>query len=69
MQLSSNYTNNIDCDFKLGHPLRQWLVGLGDSRLTRLNLYGIKLLVGCAGLEQDTARFRDRHFHCRESGM
>ena len=50
----------IDCDFKMGRPLRQWLVGLGDSRLTRLNLYPIKLLVGCAGLEQDAARFRVR---------
>ena len=36
-----------DCDFKLGHPLHQWQVGLGDSRLTRMNLFRIKLLVGC----------------------
>ena len=50
----------VDCDFKLGRPLRQWLVGLGDSRLTRLNLFRIKLLVCCAGLEQDATKFRVR---------
>ena len=47
-----------DCDFKLGRPLHQWQVGLGDTKLTRLNLFLIKLLVGCAGFEDDVSRFR-----------
>ena len=54
----------VDYDFKQGRPIRQWLVGLGVRRLTRLNLFPklIKLLVVCAGLEPDVARFgvRDR---------
>ena len=49
-----------DCDFKLERPLHQWQVGLGDSRLTRMKLFRINLLVGCAGLEDDAPRFRVR---------
>ena len=51
-----------DCDVKLGRPFKQWSVTIiGDPKATRLNLFRIRLLAGCAGLEQDASRFRHRN--------
>ena len=57
-----------DCEFKQGHPVKQWSVTIGDPKLTRLNLFRVRLLVGCAGLEKDAARFRLRNRSGSEPG-
>ena len=46
-----------DCEFKQGHPVKQWSVTIGDPKLTRLNPFRVRLVVGCACLEKDAARF------------
>ena len=50
-----------DCEIKQRHPVKQWSVTIGDPKLTRLNLFRVRLLVGSAGLEKDAARFRLRN--------
>ena len=49
-----------DCTTKLSKPFRHWSSTVGNVRLTRLNNFRIRLLVGCDGLEKDAARFRSR---------
>ncbi len=46
---------------KLFQPAYHWKVTLGDPKLTRLNNFRIRLIVGCGGLGKDTARFRVRN--------
>ena len=48
------------CAFKPRCPAPHWKVTIGDPKLTRLNNFRIRLLVGCDGLEADAARFRSR---------
>ena len=48
------------CHTKIGQPLPQWVVTIGDAKRTRANNLLIRLLVGCDGLESDAARFRSR---------
>ena len=48
------------CAFKPLHPAPHWKVTIGDPKLTRLNNFRIRLLVGCDGLEADAACFRSR---------
>ena len=47
-----------DCDLeKLGKPIPHWLVTRGSPKMSRLNNFRIRLLVGCHGLEADVCRF------------
>ena len=47
-----------ECELiQLGKPIPHWLVTRGDPKLTRLNSFRIRLLVGCHGLESDVCRF------------
>ena len=48
------------CAFKPHCPAPHWKVTIGDPKLTRLNNFRIRLLVGCDGLEADASRFRSR---------
>ena len=50
-----------DCQaLKLLKPAPHWSITRGDVNLTRMNIFRIRLLVGCDGLEGDAARFRSR---------
>ena len=42
-------------------PAPHWAVTVGDVKMTRLNNFRIRLLVGCDGLERDASRFRTRN--------
>ena len=57
-ECSGCYTRQ--CAFKPHHPAPNWKVTIGDPKLTRLNNFRIRLLVGCDGLEADAASFRSR---------
>ena len=47
-----------DCQaLKLLKPAPHWSITRGDVNLTRMNIFRIRLLVGCDGLECDAARF------------
>ena len=46
----------------LGKPIPHWSVTIGLPKLTRLNNFRIRLLVGCDGLEADACRFRARKY-------
>ena len=48
------------CAFKPLHTAPHWKVTIGDPKLTRLNNFRIRLLVGCDGLEADATHFRSR---------
>ena len=48
------------CAFKPHHPAPHWKVTIGDPKLTHLNNFRVRLLVGCDGLEADAAHFRSR---------
>ena len=48
------------CEFKLFKPSVHWTTTVGNTKLTRLNNFRIRLLVGCDGLNHDTSRFRNR---------
>ena len=50
-----------DCDLRLEKSIKQGSITIGDLKLTRQNLFRIRLLAGCAGLEQDAARFSHRN--------
>ena len=41
-------------------PPPHWKVTIGDPKLTHMNNFRIRLLVGCDGLEADAASFRSR---------
>ena len=50
-----------ECDIKIGRPLPQWSVTVGDVQRTRATNFRIRLLAGCDGLEKDAVRFRSRN--------
>ena len=49
------------CDIKMLRPLPHWSSTVGEPKLTRMNNFRIRLLVGCDGLEQDASCFRTRN--------
>ena len=51
-----------DCLLCLGKPTPHWSVTRGLPKLTRLNNFRIRLLVGCDGLEADGSRFKRRKY-------
>ena len=51
-----------DCLLRLGKPIPHWSVTRGLPKLTRLNNFRIRLLVGCDGLEADASWFRRRKY-------
>ena len=51
-----------DCLLRLGKPIPHWSVTHGLPKLTRLNDFRIRLLVGCDGLEADVSQFRRRKY-------
>ena len=50
------------CLLSLGKPAPHWAVIRGYPKLSRLNNYRVRLLVGCDGLEADASRFRSHRF-------
>ena len=50
------------CLLSLGKSVPHWAVTRGYPKLSRLNNYRVRLLVGCDGLEADASRFRSRRF-------
>ena len=42
-------------------PLPHWSSTVGEPKLTRMNNFQIRLLVGCDALEQNASRFRTRN--------
>lgn len=50
------------CSLNILKPAPHWSVTRANTKLTRINNFRIRLLVGCSGLESDAARFRRRKF-------
>ena len=60
-QKSSSLKGSSECDIKIGRPLPQWSVTVGDVQRTRATNFEIRLLAGCDGLKKDAVRFRSRN--------